>query len=134
MYLYREFGGDLFLKDDHGRLATEITEAAPALQIMKQLQGRSCVTQDLEILPIICSQVVNYNPSERDTDARTNCSNFLDFADYPLSLQSLCRLSIRSHIGPQRFCQIGSLSVRKNEENWIGLAPFCVRYVVLNLR
>merc|ERR1719510_768068 len=87
VYLYREFGGDLFLKDDHGRLATEITEAAPALQIMKHLQ------------------------------------------DCPLSLQSLCRLSIRSHIGPQRFCQIASLSVGNNEENWIGLAPHLIDFL-----
>ena len=83
VYLYREFGGDLFLKDDHGRLATEITEAAPALQIMKQLQGRSCITQHSQSLPIVYSQVINYNPSERGKDARTNCANTLNFADYP---------------------------------------------------
>ena len=39
VYLYREFGGDLTLKDDQGRLATEIADNAPALQIMKTLQG-----------------------------------------------------------------------------------------------
>ena len=39
MYLYREFGGNLLLQDDQGRLATEIAENAPALKIMKILQG-----------------------------------------------------------------------------------------------
>ncbi len=39
VYLYREFGGDLLLQDDQGRLATEIAENAPALKIMKTLQG-----------------------------------------------------------------------------------------------
>ena len=41
VYLYREFGGSLWIKDSRGRLATEITERAPALSLMKQLQGES---------------------------------------------------------------------------------------------
>ena len=40
VYLYREFGGDLSLKDDQGRLATEIAENAPGLKVMKALQGK----------------------------------------------------------------------------------------------
>ena len=96
---------------------------------MKQLQGRPCNNQGLELLPIVYLQLINYNPSEREKDARINCVNILNFTDCPLSLQSLCRLSIRSHIGPQRFCQIGNLSVRNNEENWIGLAPHLIDFL-----
>ena len=39
VYLYREFGGNLWIKDSRDRLATEITAHAPALALMKQLQG-----------------------------------------------------------------------------------------------
>jgi hypothetical protein len=39
VYLYREFGGDLWIRDSRQRLATEISVRAPALQLMKQLQG-----------------------------------------------------------------------------------------------
>ena len=44
MYLYREFGGDLSLKDDQGRLATEIAENAPGLKVMKALQGKGHIS------------------------------------------------------------------------------------------
>ena len=39
VYLYREFGGSLWIKDSRNRLATEISDRAPALSLMKQLQG-----------------------------------------------------------------------------------------------
>ena len=39
VYLYREFGGDLWIRDSRQRLATEISDNAPSLQLMKQLQG-----------------------------------------------------------------------------------------------
>jgi hypothetical protein len=87
VYLYREFGGDLILKDDQGRLATEIAENSPALQIMKTLQ------------------------------------------DHPLSLQSLCRLSIRQHVGSHRFSQIKNLSMNNQEIDENGLAPYLVDFL-----
>ena len=40
MYLYREFGGSLWIRDSRQRLATEISDRAPALALMKQLQGK----------------------------------------------------------------------------------------------
>merc|ERR1719510_56072 len=46
-YLYREFGGDLSIKDDQGRLATEISENAPALHVMKQMQDLPLSLQSL---------------------------------------------------------------------------------------
>ena len=51
MFLYREFGGDLWIKDSRERLATEISDRAPSLALMKQLQGR-CSTQTREVLNI----------------------------------------------------------------------------------
>jgi len=38
MYLYREFGGSLKLRDARGQLASEISESAPALDYLKQVQ------------------------------------------------------------------------------------------------
>ena len=43
VYLYREFGGDLWIRDSRQRLATEITNSAPSLELLKQLQGILCV-------------------------------------------------------------------------------------------
>ena len=40
VYLYREFGGNLWIRDSRQRLATEISDRAPALALMKQLQGK----------------------------------------------------------------------------------------------
>ena len=40
VYLYREFGGSLWIRDSRQRLATEISDRAPALALMKQLQGK----------------------------------------------------------------------------------------------
>ena len=40
VYLYREFGGNLWLRDSRQRLPTEISDRAPALELMKQLQGK----------------------------------------------------------------------------------------------
>ena len=39
VFLYREFGGDLSLRDDQGRLATDIAENAPSLKTLRTLQG-----------------------------------------------------------------------------------------------
>ncbi len=39
MYLFREFGGNLWVRDSRGRLATEISDRAPALELMRDLQG-----------------------------------------------------------------------------------------------
>ena len=43
VYLYREFGGNLWVRDTRQRLATEISDRAPALALMKQLQGKIVV-------------------------------------------------------------------------------------------
>ena len=40
MFLYREFGGDLWIRDSRQRLATEISDRSPSLQLMVQLQGK----------------------------------------------------------------------------------------------
>ena len=40
VFLYREFGGDLSLRDDQGRLATDIAENAPSLKTLRTLQGK----------------------------------------------------------------------------------------------
>lgn len=39
VYLYWEFGGNLWFRDSRQRLATEISDRAPALELMKVLQG-----------------------------------------------------------------------------------------------
>ena len=39
VFLFREFGGDLSLRDDQGRLATDIAENAPSLKTLRTLQG-----------------------------------------------------------------------------------------------
>jgi len=39
LYLYREFGGNLWVRDSKGQLASEISEDAPALNLLKQFQG-----------------------------------------------------------------------------------------------
>ena len=39
-YIYHEFGGNLRIRDGLGRLATEIADKAPSLQLMKCLQGK----------------------------------------------------------------------------------------------
>lgn len=38
MFLYREFGGNLWVKDSKGQLASEVSEDAPALNFLKQFQ------------------------------------------------------------------------------------------------
>lgn len=39
IFLYREFGGDLWLRDERGQLAGEEGEQAPALNLLRQFQG-----------------------------------------------------------------------------------------------
>ena len=41
VFLYREFGGDLWIRDSRQRLATEISDRSPSLQLMVQLQGKN---------------------------------------------------------------------------------------------
>ena len=55
------------------------------------------------------------------------------FAEHPLSLQSICRLSIRNYIGPHRIRQIKTLSLNEDESSFtgvgIGLAPHLMNFL-----
>ena len=49
LYLYREFGGNLHIRDGRGQLASEVASSGPSLEYLKQWQGRQreppvCVT------------------------------------------------------------------------------------------
>ena len=43
IFLYREFGGNLWIKDSKGQTADEITDDAPALKFLKLFQGKKIV-------------------------------------------------------------------------------------------
>ena len=40
LYLYREFGGNLRIRDGRGQLASEVASSGPSLEYLKQWQGR----------------------------------------------------------------------------------------------
>ena len=42
--LYREFGGNLWIRDGRGQLPCEVADDAPAMKYLKQFQGRFIVT------------------------------------------------------------------------------------------
>ena len=101
MFLYREFGGNLWVKDSKGQLASEVSEDAPALNFLKQFQGLHM--RDLcHFLPM----------------------NSI-FAETPLSLQSQCRLAIRHQVGIGRVNQIPSLNIPHKLKLFLHFMDFC---------
>ena len=40
LYLYREFGGNLWIRDGRGQQACEVADSGPALQYLRHFQGR----------------------------------------------------------------------------------------------
>ena len=46
LYLYREFGGNLRIRDGRGQLASELADTGPSLGYLKQWQGRDGMTSE----------------------------------------------------------------------------------------
>lgn len=118
VYLYREFGGDLSLKDDQGRLATEIAENAPGLKVMKALQGNKMEMKQKKIALHFSYSCVIFS------------IQYKNVSEHPLSLQSCCRLSIRKQLQPHRLCQIKNLYLKDpTSEEVYGLSPHIVDFL-----
>ena len=118
VFLYREFGGDLSLRDDQGRLATDIAENAPSLKTLRTLQGMVETLSWIYFTQFFNSDVLQ--------SFAIICQIFLD---HPLSLQSICRLAIRNELGPHRFCQIQKLPLDHAESGGVGLAPYLIDFL-----
>jgi len=75
LYLYREFGGNLWVKDSKGQLASEISEDAPALNLLKQYQGTPPSLQSL--CRLVCRRAVSRQ--QQTTDVNQKILEILEF-------------------------------------------------------
>ena len=61
LYLYREFGGNLWIRDGRGQQACEVADSGPALQYLRHFQGRMRVRHVTRVLsdpPDTCTSVI----------------------------------------------------------------------------